>query len=176
MSAGRQADQDAGPSASSANGFHAPGRKGDGNMLIHSSIAYQGDSAVVAVLHGRVLNGLRLRQGEDAGRWPNAVSAERLPSPAPHAHSRSGRLPMRGCDWRFAGGVLPPSGVGRPAGSSARDGAQAPQTSTKRAVGKGDRFPRKIYQNLMAAGIASNKRMEGSSHSETKAHTAFYMR
>jgi hypothetical protein len=47
------ADQDAGPSAS-ADGFHPPDRKGDGNMLIHSSIAYQVDLLVVMVPNGAV--------------------------------------------------------------------------------------------------------------------------
>ena len=37
----RQADQAAGSSAGAADGFHARGRRGDGNMLINSSIAYK---------------------------------------------------------------------------------------------------------------------------------------
>ena len=48
MWARRQADQDAGSSAGAADGFHAPGRKGD-DMLINSSTAYQGDLVVLAV-------------------------------------------------------------------------------------------------------------------------------
>ena len=53
---GAPADQDAGSSAGAADGFHAPGRKGDGNTLINSSIAYQGDLVVLAVPNGAVFS------------------------------------------------------------------------------------------------------------------------
>jgi hypothetical protein len=53
---GPPADQDAGSSAGAADGFHAPGRKGDGSMLINSSIAYQGDLVVLAVPNGAMFS------------------------------------------------------------------------------------------------------------------------